>query len=916
MAKTNILGNALEGTNDTGSFVGTSSAAYQGQQYYNALMVEQPSVTVSSDGATITLSLEKDGGGDLNVFTSTGIKTLTAAPATVALTAGTDSAPVLNYVYILASTLPGSTITVSTSGFPAVEYAAVATVLCQSAATAQTDGVYKMHAWTDHLTGSDDNGHSSHINYWIRNQNASWTSGVALTPTVGVATFDIATTAGVVLQLHQHTMPAFDTSTGSHVYSPNWNASNYQKFTDLTTMLTDSTGSTLSGRYYNLVVWGSVSEDSGDCQLFVNVPTGSYSNSATAIADGDKTSVFNIPNDFKGTGFLISRLTMRNQGGSGGTFTLEQNEDLRGLLPSTATGSGIDSGTVTAGNENELAWYAATGDAVSGLTTAQGAVLITDASNVPGWLANPTATGRWLSSVSGAASVWSTATLPVTATGTGTILRADGTDWVATTSTFADTYGASQLLYSNGANTVVGLATANDGILITSATGVPSISSTLPDGLNLGTPTSLTLTNATGLPVTGLANGTDGEIITWDSSGVATTISTGTTGQVLTSNGAGSKPTWENSTSTPGEGGLRGWVSFVGTGTVTINDSENVTSVSDDGTGNYTINWTTNFVGATYSIGGIAMSPDSNLMNLCLENGSVAVGSVSVKCETQTATDTDSPYVSINAVGKERDAITATGGSITTSGGYTIHTFTSGGTFEITGGYDNVEYLVVAGGGGGGRDNQPARAAGGGGAGAMLTGTIPRGVGSYTVTVGAGGAGGTSAAGSACVGSNGGDSVFDTVTATGGGGGGGHSTVAQFVGANGGSGGGGCSGAAGGTGTTGGNNGGSGAGTTAGGGGGGAGAVGANGSGTTGGAGGAGTASSISGGSVTYAGGGGGHASVTGGAGGAGGGGAGAGGTGAGGAGTANTGGGGGGSRGSDGGAGGSGIVIVRYLTT
>jgi hypothetical protein len=42
---------------------------------------------------------------------------------------------------------------------------------------------------------------------------------------------------------------------------------------------------------------------------------------------------------------------------------------------------------------------------------------------------------------------------------------------------------ANQLLYSSATNTIAGLATANNGVLITSASGVPSISSTLPSGI-------------------------------------------------------------------------------------------------------------------------------------------------------------------------------------------------------------------------------------------------------------------------------------------------------------------------------------------------------------------------------------------------------------------------------------------------
>lgn len=223
-----------------------------------------------------------------------------------------------------------------------------------------------------------------------------------------------------------------------------------------------------------------------------------------------------------------------------------------------------------------------------------------------------------------------------------------------------------------------------------------------------------------------------------------------------------------------------------------------------------------------------------------------------------------------------------------------------------------ANYLVVAGGGGGGQNS-----AGGGGAGGMLTGSTAVSAGSYPVTVGAGGAGKTGVNGR---GANGGDSVFNGITATGGGGGGG--AVSPYTGQetpnNGGSGGGGetssVSGVSGGTGTAGqGNNGGSsntiGAGGS-GGGGGGAGAVGSNASGSSGGAGGAGSSSSISGSSVTYAGGGGGE---PGGAGGSGGGGAGGSGT-AGSNGTANTGGGGGAGP-TGGGNGGSGIVIISVAT-
>jgi len=74
--------------------------------------------------------------------------------------------------------------------------------------------------------------------------------------------------------------------------------------------------------------------------------------------------------------------------------------------------------------------------------------------------------------------VYSTATFPATATGTGTLLRADGTNWTATTSTYPNTNAVSTLLYASSANVMSALATANSGVLTTDASGVPSIDTT------------------------------------------------------------------------------------------------------------------------------------------------------------------------------------------------------------------------------------------------------------------------------------------------------------------------------------------------------------------------------------------------------------------------------------------------------
>jgi hypothetical protein len=48
--------------------------------------------------------------------------------------------------------------------------------------------------------------------------------------------------------------------------------------------------------------------------------------------------------------------------------------------------------------------------------------------------------------------------------------------------------------------------------------------------------------------------------------------------------------------------GVRAWVNFNGTGTVTINGSGNVSSITDNGTGDYTINFTTAMPSANYAV--------------------------------------------------------------------------------------------------------------------------------------------------------------------------------------------------------------------------------------------------------------------------------------------------------------------------
>jgi hypothetical protein len=93
------------------------------------------------------------------------------------------------------------------------------------------------------------------------------------------------------------------------------------------------------------------------------------------------------------------------------------------------------------------------------------------------------------------------AVLAGTSTANQVLLSGSSTIPSWSTATYPSTTTANQLLYSSSTNTITGLATANSAVLVTSAGGVPSFSTTLPNVAH-GTPTSGTLTNCTGLPLT------------------------------------------------------------------------------------------------------------------------------------------------------------------------------------------------------------------------------------------------------------------------------------------------------------------------------------------------------------------------------------------------------------------------------
>jgi hypothetical protein len=233
---------------------------------------------------------------------------------------------------------------------------------------------------------------------------------------------------------------------------------------------------------------------------------------------------------------------------------------------------------------------------------------------------------------------------------------------------------------------------------------------------------------------------------------------------------------------------------FVGDGSNITGISSTLQAITDSGPG---ANVTSNTVQFSNAITSLTATSNIEVAGFVGSSGTGALTLPSGTTEQQPSTGLVGGMIRFNSttnrlevyngtawqsVGGVSATQSAGSGTMTTSGGYKIHTFTSSGDLVVNSGGE-VDYLIVAGGGGGG--------SGGGGAGGMLTGKIASlSPNTYTITVGGGGGGGRGGSPVATpTPSNGTNSTALGLTAIGGGRGGGGS-ISGRVGSNGGSGGG------------------------------------------------------------------------------------------------------------------------------
>ena len=141
---------------------------------------------------------------------------------------------------------------------------------------------------------------------------------------------------------------------------------------------------------------------------------------------------------------------------------------------------------------------------------------------------------------------------------------------------------------------------------------------------------ALILDGTTGVPV-GTVTGT----LPVANGGSGVTTSTGSGAVVLGTSPTLTTPTFDSASLVTISGTAplymcRAWVNFNGTGTVAIRASGNVSSITDNGTGDYTVNFTTAMADANYSSAGLGGDGNANTGGITI-NGASAPSTTAIR---------------------------------------------------------------------------------------------------------------------------------------------------------------------------------------------------------------------------------------------------------------------------------------------
>ena len=101
-------------------------------------------------------------------------------------------------------------------------------------------------------------------------------------------------------------------------------------------------------------------------------------------------------------------------------------------------------------------------------------------------------------------------------------------------------------------------------------------------------------------------------------------------------------------------GSAKAWVNFNGGGTAAIRDSANITSLTDNGTGDYSLNFTNSFGAGNYSVGSFcAYSLGGGVHSVTGDNttGDPTSSNIRVRTKNQASTIINATTIGLNMMG-------------------------------------------------------------------------------------------------------------------------------------------------------------------------------------------------------------------------------------------------------------------------
>jgi hypothetical protein len=346
--------------------------------------------------------------------------------------------------------------------------------------------------------------------------------------------------------------------------------------------------------------------------------------------------------------------------GSTNDITIKNDADAAVLvIPTGATNVDIV-GDATAATFKPDGDTAASDTAAIGYTSAEGLILTGQGSTNDVTIKND-ADADVITIATGATNV------DIVGDVTASTVNADGDTAAGDNAAMGYTSAEGLILTGQGSTNDVTIKNDADAAVIKIATGGTDVE--IVGGLTLGT--DLSVANGG----TGASTLTANYVLLGNGTSAPQMIAPGSDGQVLTSTGS----TWQSEAAVPSQatqaaleaetnedtyaapdlikyspGVAKVWINMNGTGTVAIRDSYNVTSITDDDSGTYTITVGTDFSNATYSVVGSSFYNESQTSTHdVIGIKSFNVGSFVLINTYENATNRDVEFIQAAAFGDQ-----------------------------------------------------------------------------------------------------------------------------------------------------------------------------------------------------------------------------------------------------------------------